>query len=239
MSRDEKWFTERLGEIEEALGYTFADRSLLEQALTHSSYANETGPADFDNERLEFLGDAILELVVSARLFSMFDGMSEGELTRARAHVVKAASLADVARKLCLGDVIRMGKGETATGGRQKKSLLSDALEALFGAIYLDAGFHETEGVILRSLQECFVAPEVMAERDPKGKLQELIQDRGQPAPTYALLDESGLPHCKVFVVEVRIEDRPVAVGRGSSKKEAAVRAAALALDTLLSGKND
>ena len=234
MSLDEQEFAARLVEVEARLGYPFRSRALLAQALTHRSFTNEAGMALPDNERLEFMGDAVLELVVSERLFQQFGGMCEGELSRARAALVRASSLARVATAWGLGAVLRLGKGETTTGGRDKRSLLADALEAVVGAVYLDGGIGPAAAVAVRLLGEGLTASaEALVEPDPKSKLQEWAQRRGLPTPRYVVVEEEGPEHLREFTVEVRVGERGVARASGRSKKEAALRAAMMALRQL------
>lgn len=221
-------------QLEERLGYTFQDRALLEHALTHSSYANENrAKGETSNERLEFLGDSVLGMVVADYLFRGHPDMPEGELTRTRAALVCEESLVEVARKLGLGRHLKLGRGEDAGGGRQRPSIQADAVEAVIAAIYLDGGIgsarkfitnfiltnndRETEGVI----------------RDYKTALQELVQREGGQVLTYCLSGESGPDHAKVFRVEVSLNGEKAGEGQGRSKKEAEQNAARAALSLL------
>ncbi len=220
--------------FEARLGYRFHDRRLLEMALTHKSYLNENpSPAREDNERLEFLGDAVLNLAVGHLLMESLPLRAEGELSRSRALVVNEGGLARVAESLGLGDWLFLGKGEEQTGGRHKPSLLADACEAIVAAIYLDGGF-EAAFRVVRQLFE----PQMRAARDPanadfKTRLQERAQGRLHCSPRYAVVAESGPDHDKVFEVVLTLNGREYARGTGKSKKEAEQRAAALALGVL------
>ena len=220
--------------FEARLGYRFRDRRLLEMALTHKSYLNENpSPTREDNERLEFLGDAVLNLTIGHLLMEGLPLRAEGELSRSRALVVNEAGLALVAETLALGDWLFLGKGEEQTGGRHKPSLLADACEAVVAAIYLDGGFDASFRVV-RQLFE----PRLRAARDPanadfKTRLQERAQGRLRCSPRYTVVAESGPDHDKVFEVALSLEGREVARGRGHSKKEAEQQAASRALQVL------
>ena len=233
MSLPKNDFQHRLEQIQESIGYRFKNVSLLEQALTHRSFANENDHVDVDNERLEFLGDAVLELVVSERLFHRFDEMPEGDMSRARARIVRAESLAEVACDLELDDAIRLGRGELVTGGREKKSLLSDALEAVLGAMFLDSDYHTAVGVILGLLDSRFSSPETLVALDPKSRLQEIIQEQGRPTPNYVVIAQDGPDHDCEFTVGVVVDGEQMGMANGRSKKEAAVGAARAALQAM------
>jgi ribonuclease-3 len=216
------------------LGYRFADMALVQRALTHRSRVNEQGEAEAHNERLEFLGDAVLDLVIGELLMRRLPDAREGRLSKLRAIVVSEASLAAGARALQLGDFLRLGRGEEQTGGREKSSILADALEALFGAVYLDGGFENASGVIRRLLEplvEQAVAGHLGA--DYKTRLQELSQARLRQIPAYEVVDQRGPDHAKIFVVVVRLDGRELARAEGHSKKEAEQEAARLALSQL------
>lgn len=214
------------------LGVTFADSALLQQALTHTSYANERktdGAAH--NERLEFLGDAVLDLIVSEYLFRHFGGLPEGELTKARAAIVCEPALARIARELGIGEYLLLGKGEAASGGRERISILADAFEAIIGAIYLDAGFAAASRFVLTRLQDnlTLVAQGNYA-KDFKTLLQEVAQRSGDCKITYEVIGESGPDHSKLFKVAVSVNADRLGVGSGKSKKEAEQNAAEQAL---------
>ena len=212
-------------EFEEKIGYQFQDQTLLTQALTHSSYANERHfGKQADNERLEFLGDAVLEIVTSEFLFHRYPNHPEGELTRLRASMVCEPTLAFCTRELELGKYLLLGKGEEQTGGRERKSILSDALEAIIGAIYLDGGFANAKEFIAR-----FVLNDIEHKQlfyDSKTILQELVQGNFSQELHYHLLSEEGPDHDKKFVVEARIGTDVYGQGVGRTKKGAEQEAA-------------
>ncbi|GFI27214.1 ribonuclease 3 [Lachnospiraceae bacterium] len=215
-------------EFEKIIGYTFQNETLLRQALTHSSYANERHRKSEDNERLEFLGDAVLELVSSEFLFLNYPKLSEGDLTKLRASLVCEPTLAACTAQMQLGDFVRLGRGEEQTGGRRRKSILSDALEAVIGAIYLDGGFTNAKEFILK-----FILTDIEHKKlfyDSKTILQEFVQGNYEEALSYRLLEESGPDHNKNFTVEARIGDRAIGSGSGRTKKAAEQEAAYQAL---------
>jgi ribonuclease-3 len=216
--------------LDAALGIRFRDGELREIALTHRSYAFEHD-LDATNERLEFLGDSVLGLVVTDMAFAAFPRMPEGELAKLRAAIVNAQALAEVARSLDLGSLVRLGKGEEQSGGRDKASILADALEAVFGAVYLDAGLDESRRLIerlFRPLMEAYARGE--GERDYKTILQELASRELRTMPEYRL-EERGPDHEKEFTATVFLSGEPLGVGVGRSKKEAEQRAAREAFD--------
>ena len=219
------------------LGVTFKEPSYLRQALTHSSYINEN-PAFVSNERLEFLGDAVLGLVIAERLYADKESATEGELTRLRATLVSREGLVRVARSINLGAHLYLGKGEELRGGRLKPANLAGALEAVIAAIFLDQGLGVARSLIL-GLFEAEIQ-RVMKEKkvvDCKSELQEITQSRYQCTPVYRLVSESGPSHDRVFTVEVVIGDSVVGRGSGKNKKEAETEAAREALERLLKGK--
>jgi len=222
-------------ELQARIAYRFTDPALLRQALTHKSYSNEhSGESVPHNERLEFLGDAVLDLVISHRIFKDFPGFPEGELTRIRAELVSAPGLAAVARELMLGDCLLLGRGEERSGGREKESLIADAFEALLGAVFCDGGFTRVATVI-DSLFAAAVASAANRKTgiDHKTRLQEILQGRyGQP-PTYVLTGTKGPDHQRIYSVEVCIADRSIGSGQGRSKKLAEQAAACAALARL------
>ena len=218
--------------LETLLGYQFKNQQLPQQALTHKSYSNEQADAPLHNERLEFLGDAVLELAVSDWVYRRYPDIPEGGLTRIRSEVVCEAGLAVVAQQLNLGPGLRLGKGEEKSGGREKPSLLSDALEALLGAVYCDGGFAAA----------CHVVEKVFAElidqtarsrygTDYKTCLQERLQAGYGRLPEYNLIQVSGPDHERIFSMEVRFDGKLLGSGCGPSKKRAEQQAAAAALD--------
>ena len=215
----------KLKELEKKTGYTFKDFSLLEQAMIHSSYTNERHlPKYRCNERLEFLGDAVLELVSSEYLFNESPHTPEGELTKTRASMVCEPSLALCARDISLGDYLLLGKGEEATGGRLRDSVTSDAMEALIGAVYLDGGFTSAKEFIHR-----FILTDLEDKKlfyDSKTILQEMVQAQKSGEITYHLVSEQGPDHNKSFEVEVQIKGTGYGRGRGRTKKSAEQQAA-------------
>jgi ribonuclease III len=220
--------------LQDALGYQFRNPRLLAEALRHRSYVNEHPQTDIgDNERLEFLGDAVLNLVVSHVLMRQNPDLSEGDLSRARAHLVNESYLAQVARALHLGTCIHLGRGETQTGGHDKPSILSDALEAVLAAVYLDGGFEAVFAVIDRRLAFRLEAVETPAEIvDFKSRLQEHAQNQEKTVPSYRIVEESGPDHDKTFVVELCLKKLKT-IGTGRSKKAAEQAAAKEALKRL------
>lgn len=216
--------------LEAKIGYTFRDRTLLENALTHSSYANEHRDKGLSsNERLEFLGDSILGLVVADHLYRTRKDLPEGDLTRIRAALVCEASLVEVAKVLDLGSYLRLGRGEAGGGGRNRPSILADAVEAMLAAVYLDGGIGQTRKLIhtliLDQEQE-----RIGAGRDFKTALQELIQRESGQVLSYRVIGESGPDHCKTFDMEVLLNGKPIGAGQGRSKKEAEQAAAKAAV---------
>ena len=212
-------------EFEEKIGYQFQNVELLQQALTHSSYANERHLGKHtDNERLEFLGDAVLEIITSEFLIHTYPDYPEGELTRLRASMVCEPTLAFCTRELELGKYLLLGKGEAQTGGRERKSILSDALEALIGAIYLDGGFANAKEFVFR-----FVLNDIEHKQlffDSKTILQELVQGNSSKELHYSLVSEEGPDHDKKFIVEAKIGDTVYGQGAGRTKKSAEQEAA-------------
>lgn len=218
-----------LASLMEALGYTFQDVSLLENALTHSSYANESDRHLASNERLEFLGDSVLGFITANELFQKETG-PEGELTKLRAAVVCEKALHSYSLQLHVGDYLRLGKGELHTGGNERPSILADAFEAIVAAVYLDGGLEPAKKLVLR-----FVVPEVGNQRrrhfkDYKTTLQEIIQQNPGEMLEYVLTGESGPDHNKQFTVQVFLNSNIIGTGRGRSKKDAEQQAAKEAL---------
>ncbi|WP_430708818.1 ribonuclease III [Paenalkalicoccus suaedae] len=218
----------------EQINVTYESEDLFIQAFTHSSYVNEhrIRPYD-DNERLEFLGDAVLELAISQYLYKLFDHMSEGEMTKLRAAIVCEPSLAKNAKELHFGDYVLLGKGEEMTGGRERPALLADVFEAFIGALYLDSGMDA-----VYSFLNDFVYPKIHQGEfshmmDFKSQLQELIQRESQGQVQYTIVQEKGPAHSREFVSEVTLEDTKLGTGTGKSKKEAEQMAAQKALEKL------
>jgi ribonuclease-3 len=226
-------YEQTLLSIAAALGHSFRDQELLIDALTHSSYRNEKPLAvRSDNERLEFLGDAVLQWVVSTLIWNAYPSATAGEMTRRRADLVCEQGLARVAREVGLGEGLRLGKGEERSGGRAKPRLLASALEAAIAAVFLDAG----TDAALRVCQNLFastIVDDAPGARDFKTRLQELLQSRGQRPPNYETADARGPAHARSYRVVLRVEDKAISEGEGRSKLEAEQSAAELALQRL------
>jgi ribonuclease-3 len=222
--------------LEIRLGYRFRDRGLLEHALTHKSKAHEDPSGGvIDNESLEFLGDAVLGLVIADALFRAFPDFSEGQKSKIKAMLVSTTSLAELAERLQLGEHMILGRGEEKTGGRQKQALLADTCEALIAAIYLDGGLEPARQFIMRELGDAIEQagqPDYFG-RDHKSRLQEAVQGLGRPLPVYRVAGEAGPEHRKMFHVEVLVSGEVVAQGAGRTKKDAEQDAAKAALEKL------
>mgnify|MGYP001028931004 FL=1 len=217
-------------EFEKKIGYEFRNKHLLSTALCHSSYANESKKGLQSNERLEFLGDSVLSIVVSEYLYKHFSHMPEGELTKFRASLVCEKSLHKQALKLNLGEYLMLGKGEELTGGRQRPSILADAVEAVIAAIYLDSNLEQARKFILGMLHDDMVPEKLEEAKDYKTILQEIIQQNREEKITYCLVEETGPDHDKRFTVEVRLNSNVIGTGTGRSKKDAEQAAAREAL---------
>lgn len=214
--------------LQQQLGYTFADATLLAQALTHRSAGSR------NNERLEFLGDAVLGSVIAGELFHRFPNASEGRLSRLRASLVRRESLADIARNLELGHYLELGPGERKSGGHRRDSIMSDALEAIFGAIYLDSDFVACRRCILDLFGKRLDGlSEAVVLKDPKTRLQEYLQARHMPLPEYAVIEVSGEAHAQHFRVTCRVAERDPVTGTGGSRRQAEQDAAAQVLENL------
>ncbi|WP_343343412.1 ribonuclease III [Terrisporobacter petrolearius] len=219
-----------ISKFEEIIDYTFEDKSYILEALTHSSYSNENKNYKF-NERLEFLGDSVLSIVISDYLFKKEKDLPEGELTKLRANIVCEESLSEVGGQIHLGEHLLLGKGEEATGGRDRISIIADALEAVIAAIYLDGGLEQASRFIFKFMEEIIEnSIEGKIFRDYKTYLQEVLQSKGEQNIWYKLLEEKGPDHNKRFVMEVGINDKVLGVGEGKSKKDAEQVAAKSAL---------
>lgn len=229
-----------LDSLQEILGVPFKDTALLQQALVHRSYLNEANGFSIpSNERLEFLGDAFLGLVVAEKLYTDFPDLQEGGLTKLRSALVRTDTLARVAASLHLGDHLLMGKGEEETGGRHKRRNLACTFEAIVGAVLTDQGLEKAKEFVLRVLVIEFGSTiEEKLEKDPKSKLQEALQASQRPAPTYRPVDSIGPDHEKVFTVEVIAEGVLLGQGMGKSKQRAEQAAAKEALKKLEEGEN-
>jgi ribonuclease-3 len=228
----------QLAELEEILGYRFQRLELLHQALTHKSYGHERRQPAQHNERLEFLGDAVLGLVISDYCYRKFAGQSEGELSKLRASLVNEHHLARIARRLQLGRYLLVGRGEELTGGRTKPSLLADTLEAVLAAIYLDSSLGEVYRVVLRCFGDELDMVLHGELKDYKSELQEYTQEKFGCVPSYAVVREYGPDHAKTFEVELAIQGRLHGVGAGRSKKEAEQAAARRVLEEILSQRD-
>lgn len=221
----------KINELEKIIGISFENSELLITALTHRSYINEHSESKEHNERLEFLGDAVLELIVSELLFNKFPGRPEGELTSFRSAIVKTTSLASVARSLSFGQYLLMSKGEEATGGRDKDYLLANTFEAVLGAIYLDKGYEIARNYVLEKLTTGL--DEIVEKRldiDNKSRFQEIAQREYKITPVYRVLSENGPDHEKLFSVGVFVGKEQFGLGEGSSKQKAEESAAENAL---------
>jgi len=223
-----------LDTLQTRVGYAFRDGGLLRQALTHPSVAHEQGAGVPHNQRLEFLGDAVLQLILTRELYTRFPDSSEGPLTKARAQMVNQRSLAEQGRRLELGAHLILGRGEETTGGRERQSTLADAYEALLGAIFLDGGFMVAQEVILRQFRDSFGELEDLPALDnPKGELQELLQSQSPDSATYNLESVSGPDHDRVFECSVQYRGEELGRGKGKTKKAAESEAAIAALKKL------
>lgn len=213
-----------IAQLEQALRYRFRDQRLLTQALTHPSKGAQ------HNQRMEFLGDAVLEMCVSEKIYEMHPEMQEGEMTRLRQKLVREEKLAEAARSIRLGEQILMDKSCELSGGRQNPSVLSDAFEAVLAAVFLDGGMEEARRVVLLFIGDC----SDQGVTDPKSALQEYLQARGIAFPVYVTVEESGPPHERIFTAAVMIEGKEAARGKGTSKKRAEQIAAGAALQMMI-----
>jgi ribonuclease III len=225
-----------LEDFQKSLGHSFADANLLRQALTHASFGHEKRQRLPDNQRLEFLGDAVLQLAVTTELYRRFPELPEGRLTVLRARLVNRQHLQSLAQELGLGDHLILGRGEENSQGRQRGSILADAMEAVFGAVYCEAGWDGARDIVLRLMEPSLAAIATegdAAEANPKGSLQEKLQADGEHPPIYRCLSETGPAHARVYEVVVEWQGRELGRGQGASKKEAETRAAQVALEAL------
>ena len=222
-------------QLEQLLEYTFNDQSLLVQALTHPSYLHEVNSSDGgDYQRLEFLGDAVLGLLLAELLYIQYPDWDEGALSQLRSRLAGQDVLADRARMLGIGNFFLLGRGEEQTSGREKDSILADVLEALIAALYRDGGLQAARIFIVRLFKDLTAAPDLLVlGRDSKSELQEFLSSNGYPSPEYLLMEESGPPHDRLFVFQILVGGEVVGVGQGKSKKIAQQGAAARALDKL------
>ena len=225
--------------LQQAIGYRFRDRGLLEHAMTHTSRANEDASGGVvDNESMEFLGDAVLGFVIADALFREFPDFDEGQKSKTKAALVSTAALAKQAERLNLGEQLLLGRGEEKTGGRRKQALLADGYEALVAAIYLDGGVEHVRAFLLREFAALIaeVRRDGVTAQDYKSSLQELLQSRDLPLPEYRLVSTLGPDHRKLFEIAVVVKGEPLASATGPSKKEAEQEAARAALERLRSG---
>ncbi len=219
--------------LQESLGYKFNNEALLENALTHSSFANETHPAYGSNERLEFLGDAVLSVIVADYIYENFKNKPEGELTKLRASLVCEKSLCNFSRQLKVGEYLKLGRGERATGGAERPSILADAFEAILAAVYLDGGMDNARRLVMRFVLEELKNTDDEVFKDYKTRLQEVIQRNPEERLSYVLIGESGPDHDKRFTVEVHLNSNVLGTGIGKSKKLAEQAAAHEALELM------
>lgn len=219
--------------LEARLGYTFKDEALLRRAFTHKSYANELKTSSEHNEKLEFLGDAVLDLVAGEYLFKKFPQDNEGGLSKKRASIVNEEVLSEVAQEMGINSLLQLGKGEILTGGAMKPRLVASCLEALIGALYLDGGFEVTRDFLFKEFGKIIdrVCSGEDFERDYKTRLQEVVQKAQKETPRYEVVAEEGPPHDRQFLVCVKVKDEVWAEGRGRSKKNAEQAAAKKALE--------
>ena len=216
--------------IEKKLGYTFRDEGILKTALTHSSFANETSVES--NERLEFLGDAVLGFIVARVLYDLFPEAAEGKLSKMRSAIVSRMNFAHFAKELKIDKQILLGKGEEITGGRKRQSNLAGAFEAVIGAVYIDGGYRKVYTIVSRLLKDCLNGKEEIF-KDYKTKLQEIAQRQFKKVPKYKVVLEEGPPHDKCFHVEVKLGRRAIGKGVGSNKKQAEQAAAKEGLEEI------
>lgn len=219
-----------MNSLENNLNYKFKNIKLLNDALIHSSYANEVRGNTHSNERLEFLGDSVLSIIVSDHIFNKFSNMPEGELTRLRASLVCEKSLCGFSRELGIGEYLKLGKGEDKNGGRERDSILADAFEAVLAAIYLDGGMQAAKKHIMNTVLRDLKHNDDETFKDYKTTLQEIIQRNPEECVSYILIDESGPDHNKSFTVEVHLNSNVIGTGCGKSKKQAEQMAAKQAL---------
>lgn len=224
-------FARQMNPLEQRMGYKFRNSLLLAEALTHPSLSFERKTFHFDNQRLEFLGDAVLQLITTHHLYRLFPAFSEGQLTKLRSRIVSREGLKKHALALGLGDYLMLGRGEEASKGRERASTLADAFEALVGAIYLDSDLETARRFVLKvASSELGALAREPAEHNPKGELQEILQSMSPQSPAYEVISETGPDHQKEFICRVLWESKELGRGSGQSKKQAEINAAADAL---------
>ena len=225
--------------LQKNLNYKFNDPKLLNKALTHKSYANEINPPIKNNERFEFLGDSVLDIIVSNYMVREYDDLAEGSLSKIRAAIVNEGCLAKLAQDLGLGQYLLLGKGEHLSGGRQKISILANAYEALVGALFYDSNLQMVSNILLpKMIEEIDRYKNTLNFRDFKSDLQEYTQDRFTCVPSYQVVGENGPDHDKRFNIEISVRNKVEGVGNGRSKKEAEQKAAKMALEKFLLNEN-
>jgi ribonuclease III len=226
--------------LQRVIHVKFKNKSLLQRAVTHRSYVNESGKNARDNERLEYLGDSVLALVVNEYLFKHFEDYQEGKLAKIKSAVVSEATLARLARKIDLGEFILMGRGEEHSGGRERPSILANTLEAVIGAIFLDLGLKTSRKFVLGLIkEEIEIVNNPSSMRDPKTALQEYVQKKYKERPVYEVIDERGPDHRKEFTVRLLVNGREIVTGEGPSKRKAEMNAARSSLQKIEDGTLD
>jgi ribonuclease-3 len=236
--RKKKTRYRQLNKFQSLIKLKFKDKSLLNRALTHRSFTNESGLQIQDNEKLEYLGDSVLALVVNEYLFKRFGEYLEGDLAKIKSAVVSEVTLAKVAEELNLGSFLMIGKGEEQSGGRERPSILANTLEAVIGAVYLDAGLRETKKFVLNILKRDIERIDNMSySRDPKTTLQEYVQKKYKERPQYEVIKEVGPDHQKEFSIKLSIHGNDISIGKGTSKRKAEMDAAQQALEMIHKGE--
>jgi len=226
--------------LQRVIHVKFKNKSLLQRAVTHRSYVNESGKNARDNERLEYLGDSVLALVVNEYLFKHFEDYQEGKLAKIKSAVVSEATLARLARKIDLGEFILMGRGEEHSGGRERPSILANTLETVIGAVFLDQGLKSSRKFVLALIKdEIEIVNNPSSMRDPKTALQEYVQKKYKARPIYEVIDERGPDHRKEFTVRLLVNGREIVTGEGPSKRKAEMNAARISLQKIEDGTLD
>lgn len=238
--RQKKSREKQIDRLQRVIHVKFKNKSLLQRAVTHRSYVNEIGKNARDNERLEYLGDSVLALVVNEYLFKHFEEYQEGKLAKIKSAVVSEATLSRLARKIDLGEFILMGRGEEHSGGRERPSILANTLEAVIGAVFLDLGLKTSRKFVLGLIKdEIEIVNNPSSMRDPKTALQEYVQKKYKERPVYEVIDERGPDHRKEFTVRLLINGREIVTGEGPSKRKAEMNAARISLQKIEAGALD